>query len=100
MYKCNRYLTFLDFSDINYVPVIRNLPLPSALVVSENSATSLSVFQVSIQDNDGGDTHTYTMTSFPSDGMQYFEINSASKLLTLNLFLVKEKSYMILYCHD
>ncbi|CAG2211215.1 unnamed protein product [Mytilus edulis] len=68
--------------DINYVPVIRNLPLPSALVVSENSALGLSIFQVSIQDNDGADTHTYTMTSSPSDGVLYFDINSANGLVS------------------
>ncbi|VDI71001.1 Hypothetical predicted protein [Mytilus galloprovincialis] len=68
--------------DINYVPVIKNLPLPSALVVSENSALGLSIFQVSIQDNDGADTHTYTMTSSPSDGVLYFDINSANGLVS------------------
>ncbi|CAC5375305.1 unnamed protein product [Mytilus coruscus] len=68
--------------DINYVPVIRNLPLPSALVVSENFALGLSIFQVSIQDNDGADTHTYTMTSFPSDGVLYFDINPANGLFS------------------
>ncbi|CAC5406188.1 unnamed protein product [Mytilus coruscus] len=70
--------------DINYVPVIRNLPLPSALVVSENSALGLSIFQVSIQDNDGSDTHTYSMTSFPSDGVLYFDIDSATGLISVS----------------
>ncbi|CAC5375304.1 unnamed protein product [Mytilus coruscus] len=70
--------------DINYVPVIRNLPLPSALVVSENSALGLSIFQVSIQDNDGSDTHTYSMTSFPSDGVLYFDIDSATGLMSVS----------------
>ncbi|XP_076113799.1 cadherin EGF LAG seven-pass G-type receptor 1-like [Mytilus galloprovincialis] len=68
--------------DINYVPVIKNLPLPSALVVSENSALGLSIFQVSIQDNDGADTHTYTMMSFPSDGVSYFDINPSNGLFS------------------
>ena len=66
------------FIDINYVPVITNLPLPSSLVVSENSASGLSVFQVSVQDNDNGDTHTYTMTSSPSIGMLYFTVDASS----------------------
>ncbi|XP_052079712.1 protocadherin beta-14-like [Mytilus californianus] len=70
--------------DINYVPVIRNLPLPSALVVSENSALGLSIFKVSIQDNDGSDTHTYSMTSFPSDGVLYFDIDSATGLISVS----------------
>lgn len=61
--------------------MIRNLPLPSPLVVSENSPLAMSVFQVSIQDNDGEDTHTYTMTSSPPDGILYFDIDSASKYL-------------------
>ncbi|CAG2211209.1 unnamed protein product [Mytilus edulis] len=68
--------------DINYVPVIKNLPLPSALVVSENSALGLSIFQVSIQDNDGSDTHIYSMTSSPSDGVLYFDIDSATGLIS------------------
>ncbi|VDI13027.1 protocadherin Fat 4 [Mytilus galloprovincialis] len=68
--------------DINYVPVIKNLPLPSALVVSENSLLGLSIFQISIQDNDGHDTHTYSMTSSPSDGVLYFDINSATGLIS------------------
>ncbi|XP_071149615.1 cadherin EGF LAG seven-pass G-type receptor 2-like [Mytilus edulis] len=68
--------------DINYVPVIRNLPLPSPLVVSENSPLAMSVFQVSIQDNDGEDTHTYTMTSSPPDGILYFDIDSATGLVS------------------
>ncbi|XP_063404862.1 cadherin EGF LAG seven-pass G-type receptor 1-like [Mytilus trossulus] len=68
--------------DINYVPVIKNLPLPSALVVSENSVLGLSIFQVSIQDNDGHDLHTYSMTSFPSDGVLYFDIDSATGLIS------------------
>ncbi|XP_071127690.1 protocadherin Fat 4-like [Mytilus edulis] len=68
--------------DINYVPVIKNLPLPSALVVSENSALGLSIFQVLMQDNDGADTHKYTMTSFPSDGVLYFDINPSNGLFS------------------
>ncbi|OPL33788.1 hypothetical protein AM593_09793, partial [Mytilus galloprovincialis] len=68
--------------DINYVPVIKNLPLPSALVVSENSVLGLSIFQVSIQDIDGHDTHIYSMTSSPSDVVLYFDIDSATRLIS------------------
>jgi hypothetical protein len=69
----------VSFTDINYIPVIRNLPLPSPLVVSENEVPGLEVFQVYTQDNDDSDDHAYTMTSDPGDGMQYFKINSSSK---------------------
>ena len=47
-------------------------------MISENSNPSLRIFQVSIQDNDGGDTHAYTMISDPGDGMSYFDIDAAS----------------------
>lgn len=48
-------------------------------MVSENEVPGMEVFQVYTQDNDDSDDHTYTMTSDPGDGMQYFNINSSSK---------------------
>ena len=57
-------------------------------MVSENEVPGLEVFQVYTQDNDDSDDHTYTMTSDPGDGMQYFKINGSSKFkFTLYPFL-------------
>ena len=62
---------------LNSAPVISNLPRTTALQVSENSG--LSVFQVSIEDANSGDTHTYSATFTPDIASSLFSIDSNSK---------------------
>ncbi|KAL3847207.1 hypothetical protein ACJMK2_018129 [Sinanodonta woodiana] len=68
-------------SGLNTAPVITNLPTVSSLSVQENTNLGTSVYQVSAIDNDR-DTLYYTMTSVPGTGMDYFQINSATGLIT------------------
>ncbi|KAL3861471.1 hypothetical protein ACJMK2_007505 [Sinanodonta woodiana] len=71
----------VDITDINGAVSINNLPLGSALPIFENTALSTSVFQVSVTDSNVGDTHTYTMTSSPGSGMNYFSIDGSTGLI-------------------
>lgn len=64
---------------LNSAPVISNLPRTTALQVSENSGLSVSVFQVSIEDANSGDTHTYSATFTPEIASSLFSIDSNSK---------------------
>ncbi|KAL3872815.1 hypothetical protein ACJMK2_036014 [Sinanodonta woodiana] len=68
-------------SGLNTAPVITNLPLVSSLSVQENTNLGTSVYQVTATDNDG-DTLYYSMTSVPGTGLDYFQINSATGLIT------------------
>ncbi|KAL3855401.1 hypothetical protein ACJMK2_014612 [Sinanodonta woodiana] len=72
----------IDIADINGAVNINNLPLGSALTVPENTAIGNSVFQISITDPNPGDTHTYTMTSSPGNGLNFFKIDSSSGLIS------------------
>ncbi|KAL3874373.1 hypothetical protein ACJMK2_037399, partial [Sinanodonta woodiana] len=67
--------------DLNTVPVITNLPIVSSLSVQENTNLGTSIYKVKATDNDG-DTLYYSMTSLPATGMDYFQINSATGLIT------------------
>ncbi|KAL3874390.1 hypothetical protein ACJMK2_037416, partial [Sinanodonta woodiana] len=68
-------------SGLNTAPVITNLPIVSSLSIQENTNLGTSVYQVTAIDTDG-DTLFYTMTSVPGTGMDYFQINSATGLIT------------------
>ncbi|KAL3856367.1 hypothetical protein ACJMK2_011135 [Sinanodonta woodiana] len=92
-----RILT-VTISGINSKPVISNLPLSSALSVSENTALGTSVFKVSVTDADVGNTHTFTMTSSPGTGMNYFSINTSTGVVStasnsIDYETVPSKSY-------
>ncbi|KAL3857781.1 hypothetical protein ACJMK2_012417 [Sinanodonta woodiana] len=63
---------------INSAPTITNLPLASNLSVAEGTALGTSVFAVSVSDLNIGDNHTFTMTSTPGSGMNYFSISSST----------------------
>ncbi|KAK3581873.1 hypothetical protein CHS0354_000289 [Potamilus streckersoni] len=92
----------VDITDINGAVSINNLPLGSALPVFENTALSTSIFQVSVTDPNAGDTHTYTMTSSPGSGMNYFsidgstgQISSSSSLLNYETLATKTFDFTI-----
>ncbi|XP_056008142.1 cadherin-23-like [Ostrea edulis] len=76
-----RTLTVI-ISGINTAPIITNLPLASPISVSENSALSLSVFQVSISDVNAGDNHVYSASYNPSLGSTLFSLNTATGLVS------------------
>ncbi|XP_061171751.1 protocadherin Fat 4-like [Saccostrea echinata] len=67
---------------INTAPSITNLPLASAITVSENSALGASVFQVSYSDIDATDTHVFTTTYSPAAGGNIFTTNAATGLIS------------------
>ncbi|KAK3591629.1 hypothetical protein CHS0354_013813 [Potamilus streckersoni] len=68
-------------SGLNTAPLITNVPLASSLSIQEHANLGTSVYQVKAIDNDG-DTLYYTMTSLPGTGLDYFQINSATGLIT------------------
>ncbi|XP_061179511.1 protocadherin-like wing polarity protein stan, partial [Saccostrea echinata] len=76
-----RTLTVI-ISGINTAPVITNLPLAAPLTVPENSALSMSVFQVSVSDVNSADTHTYAASYTPSLGSTLFSLNTATGLIS------------------
>nr|XP_022298872.1 protein dachsous-like [Crassostrea virginica] len=71
---------------LNSAPVISNLPRTTALQVSENSGLSVSVFQVSIEDANSGDTHTYSATFTPDIASTLFSIDSNSGVIYTSAF--------------
>ncbi|KAK3581875.1 hypothetical protein CHS0354_000290 [Potamilus streckersoni] len=82
----------VDITDINGAVSINNLPLGSALPVFENTALSTSIFQVSVTDPNAGDTHTYTMTSSPGSGMNYFSIDGSTGQISTSGTLLNYES--------
>lgn len=83
-------LLCLFIADINDPVLISNLPLAASVPVSENSALSSSVFQVSVSDQNN-QTMTYSMSSSPGSGLTYFSLDSTSKSL-LHTVLVEGRS--------
>ena len=77
------FLNVFSCVDINDAVTISNLPLPAALSLAENTALATQVFTVSYQDQDTSQAHTFTMTSSPSTGTNYFSIDSSSKFLII-----------------
>ncbi|KAL3874012.1 hypothetical protein ACJMK2_037081, partial [Sinanodonta woodiana] len=71
----------VTISGVNVPPKINNLPLPSELYVQENIPPGSSVYAVSATDNDG-DTLSYSMTSSPGTGINYFSIDSSSGVIS------------------
>ncbi|XP_062608396.1 protocadherin beta-2-like [Saccostrea cucullata] len=76
-----RTLTVI-ITGINSVPVITNLPLAAPITVPENSALSMSVFQVSVSDVNTADNHTYAASYNHSLGSTLFSLNSATGLVS------------------
>ncbi|KAL3853881.1 hypothetical protein ACJMK2_013180, partial [Sinanodonta woodiana] len=71
----------VDITDLNSAVNINNLPLGSALTVSENTVLGTAIYQISISDPDVGNNHTYSMASLSGSGMNYFAINSSTGLI-------------------
>ncbi|XP_052781618.1 cadherin-related family member 2-like [Mya arenaria] len=67
--------------DINDPVLFSNLPLGSNYPVPENSGLSTSVFQVRISDQNT-QNWVYTMSSTPSDGLTYFQIDPSTGLIS------------------
>lgn len=70
--------TFI-FLDINTAPVITNLPLPTSIYVHENSALGLLLYTVKNLDVNSADTVTFSMSTSPTEALNYFDVNTASK---------------------
>jgi len=70
------YLTGHTFADINTSPSFTNIP--TTVPVNENVASGTSVYTVSIVDNDGGQTHTFSLG--PNS---YFEMADPSSTFIL-----------------
>ncbi|KAK3597380.1 hypothetical protein CHS0354_034623 [Potamilus streckersoni] len=71
----------VTISGVNVSPKFTNLPLATDLYVQENIALGSSIYKASAIDNDG-DALTYSMTSSPGTGMNYFSIDSSSGLIS------------------
>ncbi|KAL3853880.1 hypothetical protein ACJMK2_013179 [Sinanodonta woodiana] len=71
----------VDITNINIAVNILNLPLGSALTVSENTVLGTAIYPIIIFDPDVGNNHTYSMASLSGSGMNYFAINSSSGLV-------------------
>ena len=76
----------------NSPPVITNLPLDPPIPVAENSAQSVSVFQVSVEDVNSGDTHTYSATFMPETTSNLFTIDTNSKNITILCTKIDKKT--------
>ncbi|KAK3597375.1 hypothetical protein CHS0354_034618 [Potamilus streckersoni] len=71
----------VTISGVNVPPIFSNLPLATDLYVQENIPPGSPVYKVSANDNDG-DTLTYSMTSSPGTGINYFDIDSSSGVIS------------------
>ncbi|KAL3872781.1 hypothetical protein ACJMK2_035982, partial [Sinanodonta woodiana] len=90
----------VTISGINVAPKFTNLPRANILAVPENTSPGSSIYQVSATDNNN-DILTYSMTSSPVTGANYFTIESTSGLIStlmtsvLNFEAMTDKLYTI-----
>ncbi|KAK3095573.1 hypothetical protein FSP39_016230 [Pinctada imbricata] len=71
----------VTITDINSAPTFSN-PLVTAIVINENSAFSTSLYDLNVNDANVGDTHTFTATYTPTDGVNYFIIDSSNGIIS------------------
>lgn len=70
----------ITFSGANNQPVIQNLGV--SLNIPENSALGNTLETTTCTDSDAGDTLAYSMSCTPSMGLTYFQIDSATGVIS------------------
>ncbi|KAL4229501.1 hypothetical protein ACF0H5_012541 [Mactra antiquata] len=74
-------LLTITIADLNDPVVINNLPVTR--VVAENTVITTSVFDVNFTDIDTSQSHSFSMSSTPTDGLTYFFIDGSSGLVSV-----------------
>ncbi|KAL4229500.1 hypothetical protein ACF0H5_012540 [Mactra antiquata] len=71
----------ITIADLNDPVVINNLPITR--VVAENSAIGTSVFDVNFTDIDTSQPHSFSMSSTPTDGLTYLDIDPGTGVVSV-----------------
>ncbi|KAK3597376.1 hypothetical protein CHS0354_034619 [Potamilus streckersoni] len=71
----------VTISGVNIPPKFNNLPMATDLYIQENIPPGSSIFMARATDYDG-DALTYSMTSSPGTGINYFSIDSSTGVIS------------------
>jgi hypothetical protein len=81
--KHTRFVCVLSFSDINSVPLFKNLPQTVSII--EGVSTGSTVFQPQVDDKDLSNSHIFSVVYSPPEGVTAWFVGEGDKLLIYDL---------------